>query len=137
MIEVGHFWFVPANIRTYSALVTDMIPMHEAPCIGGLRMIPRNKRAFWDPLASRDPRWLRRSGWPISISGRAFDDFPGGSVVFDLAAKRVLLTVDPVLSSSEFVQELSAHFGFLRQTVTIQECRGSGTISVAPPKPWY
>lgn len=137
MTEVGHFWFVPANIKTYSALVADMVPAHEARGKDGLRIGPRSKREFWDALASRDPRWLRRHGWPISIAGRAAGDFPGGTVAFHLASRSVLLSVDPAVSSPDYLRELAAHFGFECRSAKVSLSRRNLADQVGPPKPWY
>ena len=137
MTEVGHFWFVPANIKTYSALVADMVPAHEAPCIDGLRVAPHSKRQFWDGLASHDPRWLRRRGWPVSIAGREEGDFPGGSVVYHVTAGIFQLVMDADLANPIYQREVADHFGLdltcARFQLTVQRLGRP----VAPPKPWY
>lgn len=137
MSQVGCFWFVPANLRRYSALVADMVPIDEAPDQDGLRVGLRNQKDFWDELALRDVRWLRRHGWPVSVAGRTANDFPGGTVAYNLALKRSVLTVDPALASPAFVRELSAHFGFEHKNAIVRQSIRTTIDCVAPPKPWY
>jgi len=135
--EVGHFWFVAANIRTYSALVADLVPAHEATSINGLWVGPRSKRQFWDALASRDPHWLRRRGWPTSIAGRAAYDFPGGSVSYHLASGTVQIVMDAELAAPIYQREVANHFGFELGRASFQLTSGRLMRPVAPPKPWY
>jgi len=121
----------------HSALVADMVPVEQAHCVRSLRIMPRSRRSFWDALAARDPRWLRQRGWPISIAGRTAGDFPGGTIAYDTAGQRALITIDPPVSSVDFLRELAAHFGFDRTRTVICLTWPTQMVHVAPPKPWY
>lgn len=137
MTYVGHFWFVPANIRTYSALVADTVPLHETRCIAGVRQSPRNPRCFWDDLASRDPQWLRRRGWPISMAGRTLTDFAGGTVSYEKLPGQFEVEMDGELTSPDFAQEVVAHFGIPLERTQFRWREAQARNPIGLPKPWY
>ena len=137
MSSVGCFWFVPANIKTYSALVADTVPAYEAPCINGLRVAPHSKRQFWDSLASRDPRWLRQRGWPVSIAGCVERDFPGGNVVYHATTGTFQIVMDADLANPIYQREVANHFGLDLTCDSFRLTRQRLGRPVAPPKPWY
>ena len=137
MTEVGHFWFVPANIRTYSALVAHIVPVEQAHCLFGLKIMPCGRRKFWDSLAARDPHWLRRQGLPISIAGRLVGDFPGGSVSYHAASGTHHIVMDAELAAPNYQREVANQFGFELGCACFQFTPRGLKCPVAPPKPWY
>ena len=137
MICVRHSWFVLANIRTYSAMVADMVPAHEAPFIDGIRVAPHSKPKFWNGLASHNPRLLRRHGWPVSIAVRAEEDFPGGSVVYHVAAGTFQLIMDADLANPIYQREVAGPFGLDLTCASFQLTGQRLGRPVAPPKPCH
>lgn len=135
---VGHFWFVPANFGPYSALIHSGVPVQQAALGQDRLYAPTRPAAFWRPLASLNRRALRRSGWPVVISGSSADDFPGGEVCFLARTTTAVISLDPELDRADFRFWICAHFGLTSARVVVRHRTSSGTRpQPAPPKPWY
>lgn len=137
-MEVGHFWFVTANFGPYSALVHTCAPLQQAALVEGRLRAPTSAEAFWRRLAALDRRALRRTGWPVAMSGTSSDIFPGGEVFFETRTAKAVISLHPELDSADFRFWISAHFGLTNGQVEVRH-RASAVIRPppAPPKPWY
>ena len=138
MTCVGSFWFVPANIRTYSALVADMVDIDGAVRRGGALVSPNNPEQFWGNLALRDRAWLRRKGLPVAIAGSDTTDFPRGSVQYNPVTGQSAIELDEAIAGAAYVAWVIAAFGLQTEATAIYPCPTSlPKRPIGPPKPWY
>lgn len=138
MIYVGCFWFVPANIRPYSALVADVVETSGAVRRGRALVSPNDPERFWRNLASRDRTWLRRKGLPAVMAGSNADDFPRGSVQYDPVTGQSAIALDGAIGGAAYMAWVMAAFGLQAETTAIFP-RSTSLLArpIGPPKPWY
>ncbi len=138
MTCVGSFWFVPANIRTYSALVADTVDIGGAVGRGDALVSSADPDQFWRNLASRDRAWLRRKGFPVAIAGTNADDFPRGSVRYDPVTGRSEIELDEAIAGADYAAWVIAAFGLQTEATAIYPCSiNQRAWPIGPPKPWY
>src|SRR5687767_2586935 len=108
MSYVGVFWFVPANLGGYSALVADMAPIEAVPTRGGVKRHPRSHSEYWSDLAQLGVRGLRSIGHPKVIAEADWRTYPRGHVEFEVECRRFMVRVDARLRSPEFIAAVVA-----------------------------
>ena len=138
MTSIGSFWFVPAKLRTYSALGADTVDIGGAVRRGGALASPDNPEQFWGNLASRDRAWLRRKGLPVTIAGSDVNDFPRGSVSYIEARGQFVVELDDMIAGRAYVAWVTATFS-LRSDCTLLSVHAPRPPlrAVGQPKPWY
>ena len=130
-MQIGYFWFVPANLRQYSALVA-------LPCDDAVGADHHRREAWWSALADQSVRDLRRAGLPSSIAGRRVDAFPSGKVCLDRAANSAEINVDGAIAGRDYLAWVIGEFdldGF--EIAVVPASRTPAPDPVGPPKPWY
>lgn len=138
MIRKGHFWFVPANIKSYSALVTDLVEAKVKTRQGEAAVRALDPAEFWRRLAARDRAWLRSKGLPLAIAGTDACAFPGGSVRYDRNTGKAVVELDAAIAGPAYTAWVLAAYSLDAQsTVIIVRSAKQPTTQVGPPKPWY
>ena len=132
MIEAGYFWFVPANLQPYSAMVA-MAQVDAEDADYPVR------ETWWTALANQSVRELRRGGWPGAIAGRCSDAFPSGTVYIDPIANTAEIRIDEAIMGEDYVVWVIREFGLAELVTTVVAVARSAasTEPVGPPKPWY
>ena len=131
MIQAAYFWFVPANLRPYSAMVA-MAPADAED------MDCPDREIWWAALANRSVRELRRKGMPGSIAGRSCDAFPSGIVRLDRDANTAEIHLDEAIAGQDYLFWVIAEFALNGMELTVLPApRGPVRESVGAPKPWY
>lgn len=138
MIAVGYFWFVPANIKSFSALVTDIDEARGTTRQGKAAVRAPDPAEFWRRLAARDRTWLRSRGLPVAIAGTDACAFPGGSVLYDRNAGKAVVELDAAIAGPAYTAWVMAAYSLDAQStaITVRSAE-QPTTQVGPPKPWY
>lgn len=119
MSHVGIFWFVPANLGGWSALVADMAPVEDVPADDGVKRYPGNHAEVWAGLARLGERRLRAIGCPRVIAQVDYRTYPRGRVEFEVGGRRFIVRADGRLTSAEFVRPIVALFGLPMDHLTV------------------
>lgn len=129
-MQGGTFWFVPANIGAYSALIAmhcdQSAPAEEAA------------EAWWNGLAAQDKRQLQRTGFPRAIAGRRCGDFPSGHVAINSEAGSAEICIDEAIAGQDYIDWVNAEFGLAGMDIVIVPVTCTpAPEKVGPPKAWY
>lgn len=137
MSYVGVFWFVPANLGGYSALLADMAPIEAVPARGGVKRHPRSHAEHWTDLAQRGVRGLRSIGYPKVIAEADYRTYPRGHVEFEAGCRRFIVRTDARLQGQGFIASVVAHFQILPGHLTVLAHPSYVSVGPLDPlKPW-
>lgn len=137
MSHVGIFWFVPANMGGWSALVADMAPIEGVPANEGVKRHLVDHAAHWARLARLGVRALRAEGKPRIIATTDYRTYPRGRVEFEVGGRRFIIRADARLLGADHIATVVAHFDIPVGHLTVfSEPAYRSAEGIGPPKPW-
>ena len=135
--HVGIFWFVPANMGGWSALISDMAPIEEVRACSGEKRYPVHHADCWAKLARLGVHGLRRQGYPRIIAEADYRMYPRGRVDFEVGGRRFIVRADGRLCASTYIDSIVAYFDIpVGHLTVLKEADYMSIKDVGRPKPW-